>query len=82
MSLSDGANTPVVSTFNVIIGTNLPPAFNTVPVDQTVSAGHPLTYSLPTYYDPAAGTVVLTLVTGPIFAVLSGNAIIISPSYT
>jgi hypothetical protein len=45
-----------------------------------VSAGVSTTYVLPVYSDPEGGIVTLFLVTGPTFATLSGNSIIINPS--
>ena len=79
VTISDGANTAVTSTFSITL-VNLPPAFATPPVTQSISVGNTVPYPLPAAVDPEGATVIITLSSPALFISLSGTNIIMTPS--
>ena len=81
MTLSDGINTPVPFSFNIIITPNTPPMFSGSLANQNVVQGHTLSYTLPATSDVDSDTVSVTS-SYPSFVTFAGNTYTISPLIT
>jgi hypothetical protein len=81
VTLFDGAVTST-ATFSIVVFVSSPPSFDTPPVDQSLSAGTPVSYILPTFTVNGANPGTIILNSGPSFVSLSGTTLAISPLFT